>query len=101
MNQENICSVEILDSDELIVVLESGGKPSYQLIYREAAEVYWDNDLKAFKSPAPRKWSNSDWYHHIIKVARNCSISLLLTDKTTWVNVPSQVKVEICANENT
>lgn len=101
MNQEYIGSIEILDSNELVVVLKSGGKPSYQLIYREAAEVSWDNQLKAFKSPAPRKWSHSDWYHHIIKVTENCDISLVLTDATSWVNIPPETKAEICTHKNT
>jgi len=101
MIHENISSVEILESDELIVVLESGGEPSYQNIYREAAEVYWVNDLKAFKSPPPKKWSHSVWFHHIVKVAGNCSISLILTKNTSWVNIPDLTKGEICASKNT
>ena len=100
MNLENISSIEMLDSKELIVVIESGGKPSYQFIYREAAEVNWDNQLKAFKSPVPRKWSHSDWFNHIVKVAKNCGISLVLKDTTGWVNISTETKAEICVNQN-
>lgn len=101
MNLENISSVEVLNSNELIVVLESGGKPNYQFIYREGAEVNWDDQLKAFNSPIPRKWSHSDWYHHIVKVAENCGISLVLTDTTSWINISPETMAEICANQKT
>ena len=69
MNRESISTIEILESGEITVVLASGGKPMYQYIYREAAEVCSDNEKgNCFKAPAPRKWSYSDWYHHIISV---------------------------------
>lgn len=97
MEIEEISKVEILDNEEMYVVLASGGKPGYQMIYREAAEIYWDNECKGFKAPAPRKWSHADWFHHIVKVTGNCSIALKLMDSTKWVNVPNEVKIEICA----
>ncbi len=98
---EVIERVEILENEQLIVVLASGGDPSYQYIYREAAEVNWDDNLKAFKSPPPRQWSHSDWFHHIVKVAKNCSIDLSLNNETIWVNIPNNVKEQIVAGKNT
>ena len=98
---EAIERVEILENDQLIVVLEGDGDPSYQYVYREAAEVYWDNDLKAFTSPAPRNWSHSDWFHHIIKIAKNCNINLSLNTHTKWVNIPNSVKEQILVGKNT
>ena len=77
------------------MVLASGGDPSYQYVYREAAEIYWDSNTKAFKSPPPNTWSYSDWFHQIIKVTRNCNIILSLSNETTWVNVPLEVKNKI------
>ena len=97
MDIEIISKVEILDNEEMYVVLASGGKPMYQHIYREAAEVYWDNDKQGFKAPPPRKWSHSDWYHHIVSVAASgLGISLELSSSTSWVNVSAQTKAEIC-----
>ncbi|WP_247663258.1 hypothetical protein [Shewanella sp. MMG014] len=102
MEIESISKVEILENEEMYVVLASGGQPMYQHIYREAAEVYWDNDIKGFKAPAPRKWSHSDWYHHIVSVAASgLGISLQLSSSTNWVNVSSQTKAEVCAKQNT
>jgi hypothetical protein len=102
MEIEEISKVEILDNGEMYVVLASGGKPMYQYIYREAAEVYWDNETKGFKAPPPGKWSHSDWYHHIVSVAASgVGIALGLSRKTNWVNVPPKTKEEICAKQNT
>jgi len=98
---EVIERVEILENDQLIVVLASGGDPSYQYVYREGGEVYWDNDLKAFKSPAPRSWSHSDWFHQIVNVAKNCNINLSLNNQTNWVNIPNSIKEQILVGKNT
>ncbi|MBA6251594.1 hypothetical protein [Colwellia sp. MB3u-55] len=93
--------VEILKNDQLFVVLASGGKPDYQYIYREAAEVNWDDELKAFKSPAPREWCHSDWFHHIVKVAKNISINLVLNNDKTWVDISKNVKEQVLVGRNT
>ena len=96
MEIEDISKIEILDNEEMYVVLGSGGKPMYQHIYREAAEVYWDNERAGFTAPPPRKWSHADWYHHIVSVAASVlGISLVLSSKTNWVNVPTQTQAEI------
>ncbi len=102
MEIEVISKIEVLDNEEMYVVLASGGKPMYQHIYREAAEVYWDNERKGFKAPTPKKWSHSDWYHHIVSVAASgLGISLELSSKTNWVNVSSQAKAEISGKQST
>ncbi|MBD1560014.1 hypothetical protein HC752_24150 [Vibrio sp. S9_S30] len=98
---EIIERVEILENGQLILVLASGGDPSYQYIYREAAEVSWDNSLKAFKSPVPRDWTYSDWFHHVIKVAKKCNIKLELAGNTSWVNVSDSIKEHMIAVGNT
>lgn len=36
----------------------------------------WDNGRKAFKAPAPRKWSHADWFEHIVAVAARSLRSL-------------------------
>ena len=101
MNTENISRIEILDGGELILILESGGNASYQHIYREAAEVYWDKELKGFKSPKPRQWSYLEKYLHIVKVAENCSILLSLSPSTEFQNILKNIKDEILASTNT
>jgi hypothetical protein len=102
MEIEEISKIEILENGEMFVVLASGGKPMYQYIYREAAEVYWDNEVKGFKAPTPRQWSHSDWFKQIVSVvASGLGVTLKLSNATIWVNVPKQTKAEICALQNT
>lgn len=102
MEIEEISRVEILENGEMYVVLASGGKAMYQHIYREAAEVYWDNEIKCFKATAPRKWSHLEWFLHIIAVAKSgLGITLEVSKNTSWVNVPSSLKEEIYARHNT
>lgn len=102
MEIEEISKIEILENGEMFVVFASGGKPMYQYIYREAAEVYWDNELKGFKAPTPRKWSHSDWFKQIVSVvASGLGIALKQSNTTVWINVPKQTKAEICAVQNT
>jgi hypothetical protein len=98
MEIEAISKIEILESGEMFVVLASGGKSTYRYIYREAAEVYWDNERQGFKAPAPRKWSHADWYRHIVAVvASGLGLSLELSNTTNWVNVSDATKAEICS----
>ena len=92
---EEIKEIKILPSGELILVLRSGGNPNYQHIYREAAEVYWDNNLSAFISPKPRKWSYLDWFNHIVKTTKNININLKLTESTAWVNITPKLKAQM------
>ena len=102
MQLESIDIIEILENGEMYIVLSSGGKPSYQYIYREAAEVYWDENKKGFKAPSPRKLSHADWFKHIVTVANNgLGISLEITDNTKWVNVSNETRQKICAYKAT
>ncbi len=94
---ENISEVKVLESGKIILILESGGRASYQHIYREGAGVYWDQDLKGFKSTEPKKWSYVEWFSHIIWVTQHCNIELKLSENTTWLNIPENEKQQIIA----
>lgn len=86
----------------MLVVLAGGGKPKYQHIYREAAEVFWDNAVKGFKAPAPRKWDHSECFNQIVSVvASGLDVKLKLSKATIWINVPEQAKAKIWAALNT
>lgn len=95
MKIEIISKIEIAKNGEMFIVLASGGKSHYHMIYREAAEVYWDEVRKGFKTPKPRQWTYKEWFEHVIKVAANCSIFLELSNKTRFINVPLSVIQEI------
>ena len=98
--QEIISKVEILPSGELILILKSGGEAAYQYIYREAAGVYWDKDLKGFKSTIPKTKSYKEWFYHILKVVDEPCCSLQLNDETNWVNIPNEIKEQILSGDN-
>jgi Integron Cassette Protein Hfx_Cass5 len=97
MKEEIVRVVEILDSGELFLKLESGGDPSYQYIYREAAAVYWDNEHKGFKSTkAPGEWTYAAWYDHIVAIVKSSvGAKLVLSSNTQWINVPQEIKSQI------
>ena len=96
MEQETINRIEVLDTGELLLVLESRGRPAYQFVYQEAAGVYWDKNRHGFKSTPIREWSCSQWFKHIVDVVRSAlGVDLVLSPDLTWDNIPEQQKAEI------
>jgi hypothetical protein len=95
MDQETINRIEVLDTGELLLGLESGGKSMYQYVYREARGVYWDQNQRVFKSTPMTDWSCSRWFEHIIEVAGDCGIQLALGNHVSWLNIPAEQKSAI------
>ena len=95
MSKEIISEVKVLDSGKLLLVLESGGQNSYQYIYREAAGVYWEPNLKGFISTEPKKWSYSEWFEHIVKVADQFGVKLSINSETKWSGISEKEKKQI------
>lgn len=93
MTTDNIKSIEIDDMGRLRISPE---KECFDFIYRAAAEVHWDNKENFLFSPKPREWSYFDWYKHIVSLIKTeCNCDLLLTDNTTWTNIPPSLKEQI------
>ena len=93
IEKDKITKVEIDDSGKLHIKPE---KSKFTMIYRTATEVHWDDKSMTLYSPKPRDWSYLDWFLHIVGVAKNeCSVTLKLTDKTEWINITDELKVEI------
>ena len=96
MDSEIINKVEVIESGEILLGLESNGKPMYQYIYREAAGVYWDETLHGFKSTELKEWSCSKWFAHIVSVVKSgLGVELRLSTNASWKNVPEKDKEEI------
>jgi hypothetical protein len=96
MDTETISRIEVLDTGELLLGLESKGNGDYQYVYREAAGVYWDADQSGFKSTPMREWSYSKWFTHIVGVVQSgLGLKLVLGESVAWRNVPDQEKSEI------
>lgn len=91
MESEIINRVEVLDSGELLLGIESHGKPMYQYVYREAAGVYWDETLHGFKSTPIKEWSCSDWFFQIVTIVKSgLGIQLQLGKDAIWLKIPDQ-----------
>lgn len=99
MEQETVNSIEVNDQGELLLLLESGGNPMYQYIYREAAGVYWDQEHGGFKSTPIKGLSCSQWFSHIVQVVKSgLSVELQLSHNAKWQSVPENDKNEIVQN---
>ncbi len=86
----------MLDTGELLLGLESQGKPMYQYVYREAAGVYWDEIRHGFKSTPMKDWSAPKWFSQIVAVVRSgLGVELSLGENITWRNIPEQQQAEI------
>ena len=93
MNSDNIKRIEIDEDGKLHLVTE---EEKFTLIYRTATEVHWDPAKHSLYSPKPRDWSYLQWFDQIRNVAeKECYCKLYLTEKTEWLNVPSDLKNDI------
>lgn len=96
MEREIVNTVEAKESGELILILQSGGKPFHQYIYREGVQVCWDDEKKGFQSAVPpREWSYADWFAHTVATVEALDIELVLSPSATWINVPEDIKNEL------
>ena len=96
MKQESINRIEVLDTGELFLGLESQGQPVYEYIYRAAVGVYWDQDEIGFKSTPMKEQSCLQWFKQIVTAARSeLGVELKLGSDVIWLNVPAQQKTEI------
>lgn len=96
MDREAINKVEVLDTGELLLGIESPGKPIYQYIYRAGAGVQWDQGKNGFKSSAMKEWSCSKWFKQIVEAVRSeLGVALTLSANVVWLNVTEQQKAEI------
>jgi len=95
MNADTILKIEIDNLDRLCIYPNI---EKFTMIWRSAKEVHWDN--KGFLySPKPREWTYFDWYRQILGVVKDeYGFSLLLTEKTVFVNIPIVLKEQIISN---
>jgi hypothetical protein len=95
MTTDNIIEIGIDDQERLYVKPE---KEQFNLIWRTATEVHWDQNGKFLYSPKPREWSYLEWYKHILETAYSeCNCELLLTSATKWTNIAPELEEQIVA----
>ena len=87
-----------MDGERRVFVRPASG--DFEQVYRAAMEVYWDRSSRRLTHPrAPRDWTPVQWFHQIVDaVAGEYGVHLRLTDGTTWVGIPSEMRSEIEAN---
>jgi hypothetical protein len=95
--QDEIIEVGIDENEQLFIIPKS---ERFTMIYRTSTEVHWDEKELFLYSPKPREWSYYDWYRHITNVAeKECNCKLMLTPRTTWTNIPDDLKKQIITNK--
>jgi hypothetical protein len=93
MEHDNIKSIEIDVEGRLHIITENVAFP---MIYRAAVGINWNPDKHSLYSPKPREWTYLLWYNHILDVIEKEGFCKLeLGEKTTWVNVPDELRKKI------
>ncbi|KAB2807704.1 hypothetical protein [Phaeocystidibacter luteus] len=88
---ETISEIKLNSNNELHLVLESGGRPDYQYIYRTATGISWLSDSTSFKVGPLRDWSVEEAYRHIVNsVAQTMNLQLSFSSETAWHNIPEE-----------
>lgn len=96
MEVEAISKVEMLSSDELILVLRGGGQPFYQYVYRGGEAVCWDVGRRGFKSSGRKSWTCQQWFEHIRAIVLSeLGVGLELAKDVVWVDISAVEKEEI------
>jgi hypothetical protein len=97
MDRETITKIEVNDTGELLLSLESNGDPTYQYIYRAASGVYWDQDKYGFKStPMKKDRSCFQWYNQIISAVKSeLGVEMILSKNVSCTNLAEKDKAEI------
>lgn len=96
MTLETVSNIEITDEGVIVIALESGGKPSYQYVYRAAAGVYWDQDRKAFEFATKNDGFYAKWFAHMLNVLDDeMGLKLRLAKVVTWTGVSDVVRDEL------
>lgn len=92
-DQDEIIEIGIDDKGRLFLKPKN---ESFSLIYRSASEIHWDNTGRFLYTPKPREWDYYDWYRHLTDVINTeCNCKLFLTRRTTWTNIPKDLKTQI------
>ena len=90
-----------VDTIEEIGIEESGRiyiKPSRQVllyIYRTATAVHWNESQAYLYSPIPIEFSYFDWYQMILTAAKEQGCELIVSDTTTFKNIPDKLQAQI------
>ena len=98
MKVDNISAVGINEAGQLFVKPEQA---QFNMIWRSATEVHWNEKEGYLFSPKPREWSYFDWYTQIVSaVLDEYGCKLILVFHTVWLNIPDDLKQQIIEFNN-
>ena len=96
MDQVDIEKICVDDENRVRIYVGTTKYDDYQLIYRTASGVRWDQQGHYLYSEIPRKLSHADWFGLIDDAVRSeYGEALLITERTVWENVSQEVETEI------
>ncbi len=90
MKNELISRIWVDKSNRLCIQPE---KATFELIYRNATGVQWNNENNCLYSQIMRSWSPIDWFRQIISAVEvEYGHCLYTTEKTEWENIDTSFK---------
>lgn len=82
-----------LNKDKLLYVKPAETK--FPFIYREAMEIYWNENEEYLYHSRIADWTYKQWFDHIIDAARLQGVLLEISKSTKWISVPDNIKEKI------
>ncbi|MFN3536598.1 MAG: hypothetical protein ACK4Y4_04045 [Brevundimonas sp.] len=93
----DIEQVEIDRQGRLCITPASG---DFEMVYREAMEVYWNREGRFLFSPTPREMTYPEWFRQIgLAVEYQYGIRLRATGRTRWVGVSEPLRADVSAHD--
>jgi len=90
----NIDIIEVDAEGRLLIAPPAGS--DYTHVYRNATGVFWTHDGIYLSSPTPRDWTLLQWFECIYSSVRSeYGDTLEISQRTRWVNVPSELREQI------
>jgi len=84
----------ILNMDGILYIKPK--KFRFDMIYRSAMGVHWDESASCLYHNPPQKWSPAQWYNQIIAAVKSeYGIELVTGSKTIYENISSELKEHI------
>jgi hypothetical protein len=91
-----IAKVAVDSAGQLSVQPLLPGDTDFAHIYRAAMGVRWDAASRQLIAPAPREWSQADWFKQVARAVRDeYGVRLYLSPATQWMNVSPENRAEI------
>lgn len=74
---------------------------AFDMIFRTASGVDWDEHRQALVSPVPRDWTLERWFAQVLAaVAGEYGVVLKISPQTTWTAIPPEIQRNIEAISN-